>query len=249
MTLRVPKTTFPDRLLRLVGLKRDLKVPEGASEGLEFFGPSADVKLEKESVAETINKSYPSAKLNLWYLGAVYGFFLLVLASQYWGGNLLFPLLAFFFFYVIGKRLVKIEFMIKEVRVSAVMDESSEWHERILSWQTFLKIGCWVAALFISLSFFLFFYTTGVFYKLVILLDALVIIWLTQKLKSPFTKHLKEKASNLIGELAANFLNVCLLFITFVAYSLAFDNPLSGFEAGTIDANIPIWVKENIHHS
>jgi hypothetical protein len=249
MTLRVPKATIIDKLLKLIGLKRDFKVSEKVSEVYEKFGPYVDATLEKESVATTLNKNYPDTKLDLWYLGAVYVFLLLVWASQQWGGNLPFLFIAFFFCFVIAKKLVKLELMIKEVRVSAVMEESSEWYKRILNWQIYLKIGCWILALFISISFFLFFYTTGPFYKLVIFLDALVIIWLTRKLKLPFTKHLKEQTLNLIGEFAANFLNIFILFVIFVIYSLFFERLPSGFDSGTLDANIPLWVRDNIRHS
>lgn len=188
-------------------------------------------------------------KKNLNYLIVVYAFLILNFIAELWGGNILLPILMIFFCWIISKRLIKIAQMVKEIQVGAVVDEKSKWHDKIISWQVFLRIGCWITAIFITISFFLFFNTIGIFYKIILFLDALLIVWLTKKLKSPLRKHLKEKASNLIGGLSANFLNVFILFVIYVGYSLVFGATLESFERGTIDPNIPLWVKQNINHS
>lgn len=188
-------------------------------------------------------------KNNLLKLVPIYIFLALVIVAQIWGGNLLLPALIFVFVFLVAKRLIILEQMIKEIRISAVVANNSPWLKKILSFQTFLTIGCYCAAIFISVSFFLFFYSTNILYKIVIFLDAFWIIWLTKKMKIPFSKHLKEKPLVLICEIAANILNVLTLFITYVIYLLYCEQFIGVFETGTLDPNIPLWVKQNISHS
>jgi hypothetical protein len=180
-----------------------------------------------------------------------YGLLFVLYLSGFVLGDLLLPILFVIFTAIISSRWLSIQTQFKEIKLDTVLEKRSLWHERLMRWNTFLTISCVLMAIFTSISLFIFLFSVGIPYIVILFLDGIFFYYINQKIKIDFKKHLnfKDKPAILSNDLVINFINIFVLFIFYFLYSLFLEHSALNFVHGSLDPDIPTWVKENIHHS
>jgi hypothetical protein len=178
-----------------------------------------------------------------------YGLLILLYLSRYFLGNFLLLFLFFVFTFVITVGLLKILVQFKEIRVDSVFLDNSPWYQRLMQWNTLLSINCIFIASFITIGFFIFYFSIGGLYSVILFLDGIFIFHVNQRLRVNVENHIKSKPAVLINGLMINIINVSILFIFYFIYSLVFERFSVTFVPGILDPSIPVWVQNNIHHS
>ncbi len=187
------------------------------------------------------------------YLIKCFTLFILLWVSKKYYGSVIIPIVLLYLFWVIAKRMCLIELMLKKIRLASVLKENSSWYRRIISWQFFIKTTSVVMAFFISLSFMIFINTVGWIFHIVLLFDALAIWFISQKISMTFVDDIKESVLNFAKEVCVNTINVIVLFLIYVAYSLwiepYYETNFVSTMPGMLDPEIPLWIKDNVKHS
>lgn len=177
-----------------------------------------------------------------------YLFLSLLWLSQYFLGDILISICFLIYTIIIFKRFLLIESTIYSLKLKAYVDGRTKWFKTIFKWRTLIKISCLMLTIIIVLMFFLFFFSIDFIYKIIIFLDALIVYFIIKFTKTPLKKVLKKDAHYVFAETITSFFNILILFTIYAIYYFSID-PFSYFNTGTLDPGIPVWVKENIHHS